>query len=115
MKDKIAYLQQKLKEGYDHYFATTDGYCKSAEGLIQVTFAFPNYFELRDDETLEKGKSDFCQIEVYSYCLGPNRMHEFTGKTFEEAYEKAKEAVDSWVDEPDESDLSLPVQKIINN
>ena len=96
MKEKIAYLQDILEKGYNHYFQNSDGYCKSSEGYIEVSFSFPNYFEFKDNNK-EKGKSDYCVIKVYSYCLGTSRMHEFEGDTFEEAYNKAKQEVEIWV------------------
>lgn len=57
-----------LDEAYRHYFATTDGYCKSAEGAFSVSFG--TYFD-RNADRRERG------VEVYSYALGPSRTHYF--------------------------------------
>ncbi|ONK10356.1 hypothetical protein [Streptomyces sp. MP131-18] len=63
-------LQRLLDEAYEHYFANSDGYCKSSEGYIGLDLN--NYFERRDGEPLRiKG------VEVYSYVLGPSRRHTF--------------------------------------
>lgn len=67
MKD-IAEIHRLLREAYDHYFANSDGYCKSSEGYVELRW--PNYFEMRDGETEPS-------CGVYSYVLGPSRMHDF--------------------------------------
>lgn len=61
-------IHRLLKEAYDHYFALSDGYCKSAEGTVWVEW--PTYFAMRGGETTPT-------IGVYSYVLGPSRRHEF--------------------------------------
>lgn len=78
-------IQQLLKQGYDDYFARSDGYCKRGEGAIQVYY--PNYFEICEgmDPLTAVG------IEVYSYALGPSRAHFF------ESFEEALGAVKEWV------------------
>lgn len=61
-------IRRLLREAYEHYFATSDGHCKSCEGAISLHF--PNYFEAKNGETQPR-------VEIYSYVLGPNRNHSF--------------------------------------
>lgn len=61
-------IHRLLGEAYDHYFATTDGYCKPSEGYVELNW--PNYFDMKNGKT-EPG------CGVYSYVLGPSRMHDF--------------------------------------
>lgn len=69
MKD-LEEIRRLLDEAYAHYFANSDGHCKSSEGYIGLQFT--NYFERRDGEPFGiKG------VEIYSYVLGPNRSHTF--------------------------------------
>jgi hypothetical protein len=64
----VAEIQRLLKEAYDHYFATTDGYCKSSEGAVSVHW--PTYFDFR------AGRNE-PTVSVYSYVFGPSRLHDF--------------------------------------
>ncbi|MDT0442341.1 hypothetical protein [Streptomyces johnsoniae] len=76
-------LQRLLDEAYGHYFAFGDGYCKSSEGYMGLHFN--NYFDRQDGEPLRiKG------VDVYSYVLGPHRMHNF------KSLSEALEAVRKW-------------------
>ncbi len=59
-----------LDEAYRHYFATSDGYCKSSEGAIELELT--NFFDRREGESL-RVKS----VMIYSYVLGPSRAHYF--------------------------------------
>lgn len=70
MKD-LEEIRRLLDEAYEHYFATSDGHCKSSEGHIALNF--PNFFERKDGAGLEV-KS----VEIYSYVFGPNRLHFFS-------------------------------------
>lgn len=77
----VAELHRLLQEAYDHYFANSDGYCKSAEGVVYVEW--PTYFAMRDGDTEPK-------VGVYSYVMGPDRMHYFN------SIADALEAVREW-------------------
>lgn len=78
----IAEIRSLLTEAYEHYFAHSDGHCKSSEGAITVHY--PPFF-WRDDEPDSEP-----HVEIYSYVLGPSRSHYF--KTSSEALA----AVRSW-------------------
>lgn len=97
MEKEIKELQALLKKGYDHYFENSDGYHKSSEGLIEVVTCYDNMFGAKPEYV--GSKPIYFMVKVYSYVLGPSRMHEFDGKTFEEAYKKAYEAVTGWVED----------------
>lgn len=90
---KIQFLQKLLKKGYDHYFGNGGSPHKTSEGLIEVHILYPNVFQ---SEYVGSDPEEYC-ISVYSYVLGPSRMHEFTGSTFDLAYAKAYLAVEQWV------------------
>ena len=75
-------IRRLLDEAYDHYFANSDGHCKSSEGHIALNYS--NYFERKDGAGLEV-KS----VEIYSYVFGPNRNHFF--KSTAEALETVKQ------------------------
>lgn len=64
--EKLREITRLLREAYADYFARTDSHCKSSEGAIEVYY--PGIFE-DGDPTSAKG------IGVYSYVLGPSRMH----------------------------------------
>jgi hypothetical protein len=68
----VAEIHRLLNEAYDHYFANSDGYCKSSEG--QVSLHWPTYFAMRYGEI-----EPTCS--VYSYVLGPSRNHDFESTT----------------------------------
>ena len=96
MKEKIKTLQELLDKGYKHYFEFSDGCHKASEAYIGLNISWPNYFE-HDGEYVGSDPDHFV-ITIYSYVLGPYRTHEFEGKTFDEAYQKALSAVTEWVD-----------------
>lgn len=78
--DKLTEIQRLLAEAYEHYFANSDGYCKSSEGAI--TISLPAYF-WREGEDREPA------VEVWSYVLGPSRSHWFD--TIDAALETVRE------------------------
>lgn len=63
-------LQQLMDEAYEHYFAGSDGHCKSSEGYVGL--AFNNVHDRRAGEPFR-----IDSVEVYSYVLGPSRTHHF--------------------------------------
>jgi hypothetical protein len=80
---QLAEIQALLDEAYQHYFDNSDGYCKSSEGYVEVRFN--NYFDRRDGQPLK-----ITGVGVYSYVLGPSRMHDF------DSVEAALTAVRQW-------------------
>lgn len=88
-------IAQTLDKAYDHYFANSDGHCKSAEGNISIDFN--NYFERRrDGERVLKIKS----VNIYSYVFGPYRESSFDTTI------DALIAVSDWYKEEMEHDYS---------
>ena len=75
--EKYIEIRRLLREAYDDYFARTDGHYKSSEGYIEVRY--PTYFRERDGADPLVA----CGLGIYSYCLGPHRMHDF--EDFDEA------------------------------
>ena len=76
-------IRRLLKEAYDDYFARSDDGChKSSEMAVEVSY--PNYWEADDAAPLKANG-----IGIYSYVLGPSRMHYFD--TFEEALGEVRE------------------------
>lgn len=74
-------IRRLLQEAYDDYFKRSDGYHKSSEGYVEVRY--PNYFDAGHYEPCAARA-----IGIYSYVLGPNRMHEFD--SFEEALKQVR-------------------------
>ena len=75
-----------LDEAYRHYFKRPDSACKSSEGYIEVRLGTVfNRLEssARNAETTPA-------VGVYSYALGPHRMHDF------DSIDQALEAVRKW-------------------
>lgn len=70
-----------------------DGYHKSYEGAMDVTFCFDNYFEAEDVTDVELVK-----IELHCYLLVNGRHAEWYGKTFAEALDKAEKDIDRIID-----------------
>lgn len=67
--DKLAEIMRLLAEAYEHYFAGSDGHCKSSEGAISINI--PPFF-WREDEGYGG-----VTVSIYSYVLGPSRQHDF--------------------------------------
>lgn len=80
----LAEISRLLDEAYKHYFETSDGHCKSSEGHISVHFG--NFW----DRTDRSGYLEVTGVEVYSYVLGPSRVHDFPSTS------AALEAVRKW-------------------
>ena len=80
--EQLAEIHRLLGEAYDNYFAKGDGHCKSSEGQVNVSFG--NYWERQEGDPLAiRG------VEIYSYVLGPHRMHYFD--TLDEALRTVRE------------------------
>lgn len=68
--DQFREIRRLLREAYDDYFARDDeGAHNSSEGYVEVYY--PNYFEATESDIEASG------VGVYSYVLGPARMHHF--------------------------------------
>lgn len=65
----LAEIVRLMDEAYAHYFSY-EGHCKSDEGYVGLHFN--NVHDRR-------GGEPFCiaSVDVYSYVLGPHRMHTF--------------------------------------
>lgn len=69
--DKLLEIHRLLDEAYRNYFEKSDGYCKSSEGHVEVSYG--NYWDRMDEaEPLKIGR-----VSVYSYVFGPHRQHDF--------------------------------------
>lgn len=73
-------LRQRV---FDLIKKVDDGYHKSYEGAIDLTFGFDNIYEADDVKDLS-----FIQIELHCYLLVNGRHISFDGKTFGEALNK---------------------------
>lgn len=69
---RLSEIVRLLDEAYDHYFAHGEGHHKGSEGYVEVRY--PNYFERKDGAVYPEAIG----VGVYSYVLGPSRMHHFT-------------------------------------
>ncbi len=67
-ENKLNEIRKLLAEAYKHYFSRDDWHCKSTEGAISIRY--PPFFW-----SYNSHKEPI--IEIYSYALGPNRLHEF--------------------------------------
>lgn len=85
--DLIERGKAHLDAAYDHYFAHSDGYCKSSEGSVTVSFG--TYFERRG------GQEDML-IEVYSYVFSTGRREVF----------KSAAEFEMWAEEIKQEELS---------
>lgn len=70
---KLEEIQRLLAEAYEHYFANSDGHCKSSEGAIEIGLP-PFYWREKPAQP---------SLSIYSYVLGPSRTHYFA--TIDEA------------------------------
>ena len=65
-------INRLLREAYDHYFAGSDGYAKSSEGYVSVSFG--NYW----DRAADWVPGDKVEVLICSYVFGENRNNHFT-------------------------------------
>lgn len=100
--DKLLEIHRLLDEAYQHYFENSDGYCKSSEGHLSVAFDYGNYWDRRS--RVEEDKTPLPEpaisVAIYSYVLGPSRLHEF------DSVDDALEAVKQWHESEMEHDYS---------
>ena len=79
---KLHEIHRLLDEANAHALAI-DGHCKSSEGSIEVDFG--NHWDRLDPANRKAPK-----VSVYSYLLGPHRMHHF------DSIDQALEVVQQW-------------------
>lgn len=65
-----------------------DGHHKSSEGYVELDYCMPGMFDDND--------RPYWAVRVYSYVLGPNRMHTWVAKTPDGAVTLAEDAVAKW-------------------
>jgi hypothetical protein len=87
---RAARLQELVKWGTLEAMKD-DGHHKSSEAYMEIGYCLPGMFS--DDQR------PYWQVQIYSYVLGPNRMHSWTGKTLDAALALAEAAVDDWTRE----------------
>lgn len=68
-----------------------DGHHKSSEAYMEIGYCMPGMFS--------DGECPYWQVQIYSYVLGPNRMHSWTGKSLDAALALAEDAVADWTQE----------------
>ena len=84
-------IQHLLDEAYAHYFANSDGHCKTSEGEISVSFG--NYWD-RLTYGVSNQDLEVNGVDIYSYALpSPSRNHHF------DTLEQALQEVQKWHDE----------------
>lgn len=83
-------LQERVKWGTIEAMKE-DGHHKSSEAYMEIGYCLPGMFS--------NDSAPYWQVQIYSYVLGPERMHSWTATTLDGALAKAEEAVDDWVKE----------------
>ena len=85
---RLVRIQEKLRR-CTYNALRKDGYHKSSEGNIELSFTLP---PVVGDET-----SPYWAVEVYSYLFCPDgRTGTFVGQSAAEAISKAEDAVSKW-------------------
>lgn len=84
---RAARLQELVKWGTLEAMKE-DGHHKSSEGYMEIGYCMPGMFS--------DGQAPYWQVQIYSYVLGPNRMHSWTGKSLDAALALAEAAVEEW-------------------
>ena len=70
-----------------------DGYHKSYEGAMDLTFGFPNIFET---ERSKENAPDFVRLTVHCYLVIDGRHKEYTGDTLGECLDRFYEDIVKW-------------------
>lgn len=79
-------INDLLREAYEHYFEYSDGYCKSSEGYVSVSFG--NFWDRSTVESADDGLP--VEVTICSYVFGPSRNNEYLSTA------EALEAVTEW-------------------
>lgn len=87
---RAARLQELVKWGTLEAMKE-DGHHKSSEAYMEIGYCLPGMFS-NDDRP-------YWQVQIYSYVLGPSRMHSWTGKTLDAALALAEAEVEKWTQE----------------
>lgn len=85
---RTARLQERVKWGTLEAMKE-DGHHKSSEAYMEIGYCLPGMFS--------NDNAPYWQVQIYSYVLGPNRVHSWTSSSLDGALAKAEEAVDEWV------------------
>lgn len=87
---RAARLQELVKWGTLEAMKE-DGHHKSSEAYMEIGYCLPGMFS--------NNEQPYWQVQIYSYVLGPNRVHSWTASTLDGALAKAEEAVGEWTQE----------------
>ena len=87
LRRKVFKAIERIVTDPDH-----DGFHKSYEGAMDVTFCFDNYFEANDVTDVS-----FVKIELHCYLMVNGRHEAWTGSTFADALDKAEKAIDELI------------------
>ena len=85
-------LRRRLADYIEWYLKEDCGH-KSYEGTWELLCSYPSYFE---DENASS-PPNFYRITLHCYIIGPSRHYHWDGNTWEDALEKCKRDVDSWI------------------
>lgn len=80
LQQNLAEIRRLLSEAYEHYFAGSDGHCKSLEG--QISIDYPEFFWRLDAGDPAASP----RISIYSYVFARGRREHF---------ENSQEALDT--------------------
>lgn len=67
--------------------------CKSYDGVIELTYCYPSYFDT--EPKYEVPIYECVYIILHCYVIGPTRHYEFGGKTLNDAVDKFEEWIDA--------------------
>ncbi|WP_300379670.1 hypothetical protein [Henriciella sp.] len=84
---RLIRMRERLRASTYHE-ARKDGHGKSSEGAVSISFNLP--------PVVGDSEAPYWAVEVFSYVLGPSRLHTFQGATAGEAIGKAEDAVGKW-------------------
>lgn len=84
-----------------------DGHHKSSEAYMEIGYCIPGMFADND--------APYWQVQIYSYVLGPNRMHSWTGKTLDAAMALAEAAVEEWTEEYRFAAMNRDMEKMMGS
>lgn len=87
-------LREKTFAGIGKALSENGGYGKSYEGAFEVIQEYSCFY---DD--VDAMRTPIVRIKLHCYILGPARHYEWSGRTFEEALDKAEADIDKWIAE----------------
>lgn len=95
---KLHALQRDLFRAIDQELAQ-DGHHKSYEGMFSVTCEWPNRFAYGDAAPETIGPTWW--VTLHCYVIGPSRHYQWSGTTFNEAWERCEHSVREWIAQSD--------------